>query len=112
MLNELITRFVDDANNNARVRNVITDWSPHIVLASENSDWSATVVVNDATLSVREGKHPASHMITLHADDSVFASILSGQSNPAEESINGTLQVYGDARDQIRLDVLTMILWG
>ena len=112
MLLESITRFVEDANKNTKITKIIAGWNPNIMVKSTNSDLAITVKVRNGDLLLVDGVHSSDHQITLEAEDSVLERIFIGKTNPAEESIDGQLQVYGDAKDQIKLDVLTMILWG
>lgn len=112
MLRESIVRFVEDANGNAKVKKIISGWNPNIMVTSLDSDLAITVQVRGGELTLMDGTHASAHAITLEARDEVLSRIFVGKTNPAEESIDGHLQVYGDARDQIKLDVLTMVLWG
>jgi putative sterol carrier protein len=88
---------------------MISDWDR--VIRVEPSDGEPeTIVVQGGTVRVENvGTEPS---IVLRAPRKVLEAIFSGASTPTEPYLDGSLSVFGSQEDVIRLDFLSLMIWG
>jgi hypothetical protein len=46
------------------------------------------------------------------ASESDLEALFTGKLNPVEAHSNGILEVYGEPKDQVKLDAITLVLWN
>lgn len=101
--------FAEKINQDARLRQMIADWDR--VIRIEPLDAPAeTVRVEGGRVWVEETASPPA--IVLKAPLQVLTDIFSGVRTPTEPYLDGTLSVQGSQEDVIRLDFLSLMIWG
>ena len=111
-LKECIGKFVADVNGNDRVRKLVTGWNPSIVISPTDTDATLTIEVRDGEARMLEERQESRHLIEVQAKEDVLLNVFSGNSNPAAEVLDGNLHVFGTEKDQVKLDAITLVLWG
>lgn len=111
-LKESVGKFVEDVNGNGRVRKLMAGWNPSIVVTSTDTGTTVTVEVRDMVTRMIEERREAEHLIEVQAEEKVLVDVFTGKSNPSYEVLDGNLQVFGSDKDQVKLDAITLILWG
>jgi hypothetical protein len=105
--------FQAQSNANPRVASLLKGWSPTFHLECTDTGRAYSLRVKDCRVdAVQEGHEDASHLIRLLARESELEALFTGNLNPVEAHSNGILEVYGDSKDQVKLDAITMVLWN
>lgn len=121
-LHACLERFRELANDNPRVLRLIEGWQPLIRIAPNDEATAYAARVDGAIdpwrtitteVTATDAETPDdTRQITLCASAAVLAQVFSGDLNPARAHLDGTLQVFADDRDQVKLDAISLILWG
>ncbi len=105
--------FSEKVNNTKQLRILLKKWSPEIVVKSDNSDELYSIEVFESIIKdIHTEEQNNDHVIRLEADSEILEEIFSGQRNPARASIDGLLKIYGANKDEVKLDAISLILWG
>lgn len=112
-LRNTLDSFKDLVNNNEKVKLLFKNWNPNIVIEESLENQKFTMVIKDQGIqNVLEGAMPSDHQISIEAEEDVLIEVFSGESNPAEVVLDGQMAVYGSDSDQIKLDAISLIIWG
>lgn len=112
-LQDTLNDFGELANSTPRIRQLLNGWEPTLVVQSrDDSTTFSTTIRNQDILPWQSGDMAADHQITLCAQQDVLEKIFTGKLNPARAHLDGTLEVFADDRDQVKLDAISLILWG
>jgi putative sterol carrier protein len=112
-LEEVLQKFKSLVNGNARARALIKSWNPDIVLqALDGTKAFSLTIRNEAVEKIEPGTSESSHQIGIRASEAMLISIFSGDVNPSTAFIDGELEVYGSDIDRLKLDALTLVIWG
>lgn len=110
-INETLQLFKSKLNANEKVKNLLTNWSPNIIISSDDEDF--TLLVRNMEIDeIKKGKHESDHTISVIADKDILIEVFSGISNPSKIVLEGEMAVYGKEADQIKLDAISMFIWG
>lgn len=110
----LLRDFAVRVNDHPALRRPLAGWSPDFYI--EASDTGRTYEVHmvggrvegvDAT-----GEEPGDEALLLRAATPVLERVFSGALSPLGAYTDGQLEVYGSQKDQIKLDVIALVLWG
>ena len=55
---------------------------------------------------------PGDEALLLRGGSDVLQAVFSGTRSPLGAYTDGELEVYGNPKDQIKLDVIALVLWG
>ncbi len=116
-LHACLERFRDLANANQRVCKLIQGWRPVIVISptdvAPGEDAPVYAARVDGAIGAWRSSEPDSDWtIRLSAPQEVLRQVFSGELNPARAHLDGSLQVFAEDRDQVKLDAISLILWG
>lgn len=108
--------FQSQVNANPRVGSLLKGWSPVFHLECTDTGRAYTLQVSEckaaAVAEAVEGQIKSGHVIRLLARESDLEALFTGGLNPVEAHSEGILEVYGDSKDQVKLDAITMVLWN
>jgi hypothetical protein len=105
--------FSVKVNDNDKLQKLLRGWSPIInVQAMDDGEACALVVRDQRIAEVLSGAQESSHEITVQGESALLRQIFSGSTNPAQAVLDGGLVVYGSDTDAIKLDAITLVLWG
>ncbi len=108
-----LEHFREEFNSNNHVGKLLKDWTPNIIISSSDTDEKFTIKVNaDKKINVNKGEENSQHQILVEAEEETLTDVFTGISNPSEVVLDGMMQVFGSDNDQIRLDAITLIMWG
>jgi hypothetical protein len=111
-LEQCLHDFSVRANAHARVRTLLKDWNRTIVIEPAGTQAMTLSVANQEISAPTAGASEDGEAILLRADEDVLRHIFTGRLNPARAHLDGQLQVFADDRDQVKLDAISLILWG
>ena len=103
--------FAEGYNANTRLQIMNKDWNRVIQVLSTDIESSHTLELKDGELSFREG--PAdSPDLTVISNSEILADMFYGDITPTEPYMNGTLRIMGSEDDIVRLDFISLLIWG
>lgn len=105
--------FQAKVNANERIGRILNGWSPNIYIEPRGADETYTLLCADNKITdVLDGRHEADHFVHLAAEPAVILQVFSGELNPSEAVLDGILSVFASDKDQVKLDAITLVLWG
>lgn len=103
--------FRDNYNKNERLKVMNKDWNRVVVIRATDIDSVHTLTVQDGVVSLKVG--PSENPdLTVESDSETLADIFYGDRTPTEPYNNGTLRILGAEDDIIRLDFISLMIWG
>ena len=111
-LKAVLLAFRGLVNEKETVRKLIKGWEPFIHVECVDREERYTLVVRDCALQeVREGLAAHHHTITVRGPGQALVEVFDGKLNPGQAVIDGQMEVYGQDKDMVKLDALTLLLW-
>ncbi|OPX90156.1 sterol carrier protein [Pelotomaculum sp. PtaB.Bin117] len=110
-ITESLKVFKDNYNSNERLKIMNRDWDRVVVIKAADIESLHTLIVLDGVVSLKEGaaENPD---LTVISDSETLADIFYGDITPTEPYNNGTLRIMGHEDDIIRLDFISLMIWG
>lgn len=110
VLSETLERFVQACNDNERLRTMNRDWDRVVVVKPDDAVEEHWIQYRAGTAALVDPVGEAD--LTVEAAANVLADIFSGAMAPTEPYMNGDLRVYGSQDDVMRLDIISLLIWG
>ena len=111
---ELLRGFAERVNGEVNLRGTLAGWTPDFFIQA--SDTGDTVEVRIAGGRVDgvspAAREPGDEALLLRAATPVLERVFRGAVSPLGAYTDGLLEVYGSQKDQIKLDVIALVLWG
>lgn len=109
-----LNAFQTTFNENTRVKKLIKNWKRSIIVDATDTGAVMTMIIDDLLMSeVKEGAHAdEDYPIHLQGSQETLIKIFSGDYNPAHALIDGALAVFSNERDKVKLEAITMVIWG
>jgi hypothetical protein len=112
-LPECLRAFVQSANAHPRVGKLLKGWEPLLLIEATDDGQRFNLRVHDARLDeVALSEVESDNSILVRGSSEVLREVFSGTLNPARAYLEGTLEVFGSDRDHIKLDAISLVLWG
>lgn len=109
----VLVDFQAKVNENERIERILNGWSPNIVVEPRGADEEYTMVVAQSKITeVLDGRQTAEHLVHVAAEPDVILQVFTGELNPSEAVLDGILSVFASDKDQVKLDAITLVLWG
>jgi putative sterol carrier protein len=87
------------------------DWDRTVLVLANDIESVHTMVLKDGELSLRQGRQGEPDM-TVISDGDTLAAMFFGDITPTEPYLNGTLKIIGSEDDIMRLDFISLLIWG
>ncbi|MCL2766672.1 MAG: SCP2 sterol-binding domain-containing protein [Peptococcaceae bacterium] len=110
-LTESLSVFKDNYNSNDRLKIMNKDWNRVVVVRATDVTSEHTITVRDGAVSFAEGAAETADL-TVISDSEILADIFYGDITPTEPYNNGTLRIIGQEDDILRLDFISLMIWG
>jgi len=113
-LHELLRGFAGRVNAQASLRTTLAGWTPDFFIeARDTCDICQVRVARGQVEDVlRTTADPGDEALLLRGDAAVLERIFTGMLSPLGAYTDGQLEVYGNPKDQIKLDVIALVVWG
>lgn len=108
---EALSQFVHECNNNARLREMNRDWTRRVQLEPDDTHRTHFLISEEGVVTAGEGSVENPDML-IQASEEILIAVFSGQMTPTEPYNAGDLLVRGQQDDIMRLDILTLLIWG
>lgn len=110
-LHETVRVFAARINADAKLRKMVSDWDREIALVATDDGSEAGFRVRDGIVSALDAA-PEPADVLLRADAATLVGVFRGEVSPTEPYVDGTLLVQGSQEDVLRLDFLSLMIWG
>lgn len=110
-ITESLKVFQDKYNSNDRLKVMNRDWDRVVVITATDIASLHTLTVKQGLVSLTEGAVEKPDL-TVISDSETLADIFYGDITPTEPYNNGTLKILGQEDDIIRLDFISLMIWG
>ncbi len=119
LLNNLLA-FAASANANEQARRITQAWNTTLCLQCTDTEQQYQITVSDGLIEdvahqgtcTDEDYSDDSSAMLLRSEEACFSEIFTGKRNPSLASLEGDLEVYGNEKHGVKLDAITLILWG
>ena len=108
-LGDTIAQFTKACNENERLRQMNHDWDRVIVVRPDDAAEEHLVAYHGGVASVVDTGEPD---LVVEGSSRVLEDIFSGAITPTEPYMSGDLRVAGSQDDMMRLDIITLLIWG
>ncbi len=110
-------------NDHTRVKKLLKKWERDLYIEATDTNEHYKMVVRDRLIShidMLNGRVNFSEIdtgqadqgILLQAEADILERIFSGDYNPATAHIDGALAVFSSERDKVKLEAISMVVWG
>lgn len=110
-ITESLRAFQAGYNKNSRLKIMNRDWDRVVLVRAGDINSEHTMILKDGELSLHEGKKGQADLVVT-ADSETLADMFYGDITPTEPYMNGTLKITGSEDDIVRLDFISLMIWG
>lgn len=103
--------FEEGYNKNKKLKIMNRDWNRVILIKASDVSSEHTLVLKDGELSVN-GRVAEQPDLVVTSDSETLADLFYGDITPTEPYMNGTLTIQGTEDDIVRLDFISLMIWG
>lgn len=113
-LHQMLGDFAGRANAHPSLRNTLQGWSPEFFIQTIDSGECFQIHLDGAGIDsvLPTSIEPGDEALLLRGGSAVLQAVFSGDRSPLGAYTDGQLEVYGNPKDQIKLDVIALVLWG
>ena len=110
----LLEYFRSRVNSHGRLRATLVGWEPEFYIQARDVDNMFRIHFECGYVGqvLAVSTNPSDEALLLRADQAVLRKIFSGKMSPLSAYTDGLLEVYGNQKDQIKLDVIALVVWG
>lgn len=103
--------FAEEYSKNQRLKIMNLDWDRNVLVLAEDVESEHTLTLEKGELTMAEGKK-AEPDLTVISDSETLVDMFYGDITPAEPYMNGSLKIIGSEDDILRLDFISLLIWG
>lgn len=108
-----LQEFQIEVNQNSRLKPLIQNWNRNIILECEDSGRFFSILVRDAkVVDILEKEEEIEKNLHVCAEEQILTEIFTGELNPSTAFLDGDVEVFGDDGDKIKLDAISLVIWG
>ena len=109
----VLNDFQQKVNANVRIKSIINNWNPVFFIETSDTDLCYQIKIETGkiigiTLAVVDDDSA----LLVRGEQQILENVFSGQLNPLVAYSSGLLEVYGDEADKVKLDAVSLVLWG
>ncbi len=113
-LQRAIEGFSQRANANEHVRRLTRDWQAQIFVQDIDDGGCYRLLRADGLITgvERTGLPQHEPLLLLRGRGPLLEALFSGRTHPLSAFNDGDLEIYGSQPDQIKLDSISLLIWG
>jgi hypothetical protein len=111
-MQEVLSGFAAKVNANKRMEGLLNGWDRCIAVKATDTGLTRYINVKNRNLSIASNADAALDGVEIEGAEDLLKDIFSGVKNPAKESLDGNIHVFGSDKDQMKLDAIALVLWG
>ncbi|MCL5967064.1 MAG: SCP2 sterol-binding domain-containing protein [Firmicutes bacterium] len=100
--------FASRCNDNERLRQMNRDWTRTIAVRP-SEDEPVFLRYEAGEVAVTDLADPD---LVVEGPNEILCAIFTGETTPTEPYMDGTLLVRGSQDDMMRLDIISLLIWG
>lgn len=104
--------FKEGYQKNKKLKIMNKDWNRVILIEANDIKSQHTLTLQNGELSVAEGGPNQNADLVVTSDSETLADLFYGDITPTEPYMNGTLVIKGSEDDIVRLDFISLMIWG
>ena len=111
---DALQRFRLKANASERVRKITAAWHPTLFVECLDTGTRYQLRIGDgviAPIDVTDAE-PGESALLVRGDSAVLSAVFAGSLHPLHAYNDGALEVYGSPSDQVKLDAISLVVWG
>lgn len=110
----LLDDFAGQFNGHASLRSMLAGWNPQFFIQGRDHGGTYQIHIEQGQVARVTEAHdePDDDALLMRADFDILQQIFSGRLRPLGAYTDGLLEVYGSQKDQIKLDVIALVVWG
>ena len=110
-IKESLMFFLANYQKNERLKIMNQDWNRVINIRANDTVSECTMLLEKGVLEIKEGS-AQNPDLTVEANSETLADLFYGDITPTEPYMNGTLKIFGSEEDILRLDLISLLIWG
>lgn len=110
-ITESLEAFAKAYSENERLKVMNRDWDRNVLILADDIESVHTLTLKDGVLTFSQGKI-AEPDLTVMAGSETLADMFFGDITPTEPYMNGSLRIIGSEDDILRLDFISLLIWG
>ncbi|MEW6448356.1 MAG: SCP2 sterol-binding domain-containing protein [Bacillota bacterium] len=103
--------FCEAYNRNRRLKEMNRDWDRIVSVEAPDISTGFTLTLQNGELSLKKGR-PEHSDLRVEGPSDLLTDLFYGDITPTEPYLKGTLKVFGTEDDVIRLDFISLMIWG
>src|ERR1041384_8280838 len=111
-MHSVLGEFAEKVNGTRRMESLLKGWDRCISVTSTDTGVSHHIQVMDRRLTLVPSRMTALESVEVEGKEELLKDVFRGIRNPAKESLDGNLSVFGSDKDQMKLDAIALVLWG
>lgn len=113
-LHELLRGFAARVNDHPGLRGPLAGWSPEFHIETSDGAEAYEIRIRAGRVEAVQPSRgePGDAALVLRGAADVLEPIFEGRLSPLGAYTDGRLEVYGSPKDQVKLDVIALVLWG
>lgn len=104
--------FYEGYQKNSKLKLMSKDWNRVISIKANDIDSQHTLTLQNGELTVVQGVSDQNPDLVVTSDSDTLAGLFNGDITPTEPYLNGTLMIQGSEDDIVRLDFISLMIWG
>ncbi len=110
-ITESLEAFQKSCQEIEKLKIMNRDWDRIVLVRANDVESTHTLVFKEGDLSLLQGRQGEPDL-TVIADSETLAAMFFGEITPTEPYLNGTLKLLGSEDDILRLDFISLLIWG
>lgn len=103
--------FCEAYSQNQRLKEMNRDWDRVVSVEAPDINAHFTLQLQNGELSLKRGK-PEHSDLKVEGPSEMLTDLFYGDITPTEPYLKGTLKVLGSEDDVMRLDFISLMIWG
>ncbi|MFZ3088264.1 MAG: hypothetical protein WA123_09405 [Methylotenera sp.] len=110
----VLEEFTKQINSLPSMRSTLNGWHPEFYIQERDTGYTYEIQIENSLIRqiLLVSTEPSDDALLMRADYEILHEIFSGTLSPLGAYTDGLLEVYGNQKDQIKLDVIALTLWG
>jgi hypothetical protein len=111
---DALERFRARANASERVRRITAAWHPPVFVECSDTGARYRLLLSDGGITGIDptDAEPDESALLIRGECRVLAAVFGGALHPLRAYNDGELEVYGAQGDQVKLDAISLVVWG
>jgi len=111
-IHDSLVAFCEGYNSNEKLKAMNRDWDRTVLVRATDVVSEHTLTLQGGDLTLSEGAPQTTPHLTVLGDSETLVDLFYGDITPTEPYLKGSLKVRGEEDDVLRLDFISLMIWG